>query len=150
MTTLAVPATGLGPRRTVDASAWSVCVRHGAPASQRVEVVVRPGPRGAAAIRTAGWPLCRECARGRATWLALAGLLVGVGAGAIALAVAVAGAVGPRPWLLVPLALGAGLALGAAWARSRGSLPRLAHARAAADGSAVLVEDAHPRFAQTR
>lgn len=147
VTTIVLPAAGLGDVRTLDASGWAVCARHGAPAAQRVDLVLRP--RAGRAVRARGWPLCRECGRSRASWLGAAGILAGLGAGTLGLAVAVLGTAGPTAVAAVALLLGAALLAGAAVTFRRGGADRVSGVRADPAGGGVVVTDPHPRFART-
>jgi hypothetical protein len=134
------------------------CVRHGGPATRRVDLAVRcrparsgllvPGrkPPGQT-VRVAGWPLCRRCVRVRFAGLALAtglfaaGLLALVGGFAAGVA-----ADRPRPVLLVPILGGLAAMLASAPALVWAGLPRLTRVRLTADSAMVQVLDPHPDF----
>jgi hypothetical protein len=109
------------------------CVRHGAPATRRVDLVVRN--RTGHAVRVPGWPLCLRCTLVRIAGLAGAGLLLGGG-----LAAVVAG----RPAGALLAGVAALVAAGPALALGR--LPWLTRVRLSADGAAVRVLDPHPDF----
>lgn len=99
-------------------------------------------------VNVYGWPLCASCARERALWF---GLFLVLFFGAIA--TAVVGAVVRAALGELPGAPAFGLGVLAALLLSsavfaRASLPRLTHARASDDGTAVVVTEPAAEFAR--
>lgn len=97
--------------------------------------------------RIGGWPLCARCARTRRRWLAVAAACFWGGLALVLVSVAVAIVDGQSSRLGIPLYMGIALLIASPAPFVRGSLPRIVGARTADDGSAVVVRDAHPRFA---
>jgi hypothetical protein len=109
------------------------CVRHGAPATRRVDLIVRSRP--AHAVRVPGWPLCRRCTLLRVAGLAGAGVLFGGGLVAV-----VAG----RPAGALLAGVAALVAAGPALALGR--LSWLTRVQLSPGGAVIRVVDPHPDF----
>jgi hypothetical protein len=146
------------------------CVQHGRPAVRRVTFAVRSNPkissRGKAfqpgytslnraeeyarqvkIVKVTGWPLCRQCVQRRTAGLALAGALFFGGLLAMIAGFVLAAADdGPNAALLIPILVGFAAVLVSPLPLRSASLPTLARAQATADGSAVHVVDADPKF----
>jgi hypothetical protein len=148
------------------------CVKHGLPAEQRVDFVVKSRPKvspirkllipGYTAlnrgeeylskvqfIKVHGWPLCAECVRRRRTGLGLAAILFFGGLAAIVGAVIARAAISGDSGLLAAPIMGGFVAmLLSPWPFSWAGLPKLTQTQATPDGGAVHVDHASPDFTQ--
>lgn len=146
------------------------CVKHGLPAEQRVDFVVKSRPKVAPAqkilipgytalnradeyltkvrfVKVRGWPLCAECVRRRRLGLALAAALFFGGVAAIVGSLIARAATSDDSPLLGVLVMAGFVAillspLPFSWA----GLPKLTHTRATPSGDAVHIDDADPEF----
>lgn len=147
-----------------------VCAKHGLPAVQRVDFVVKSRPdlgspgrlaipgytalsraeeyvKKVTFVEVRGWPLCARCVRRRATGrIAAAALLFG-GLGVMILSVVVTLTVaqGNRLWS-IPFLAGFAAMILSPWPFSWAGLPRVTQTQANRDGSAVVVDHPNDEF----
>ncbi|WP_216209218.1 hypothetical protein [Amycolatopsis aidingensis] len=150
------------------------CTRHGRPAARRVDFTLQSkvkiegsrvrqvGALGAAGMadrlgqhgrkvrvtQVKGWPLCRTCARTRASWLAVSAVMFfgGLLAFAGSLLTGILAEQGTVRWLAGVAVAGFVLLVLAAFPFHYGSLPRLVGAHTAPDGGSVRVVNPSEAF----
>jgi hypothetical protein len=165
---VSVPASWVTSGRAMPAH----CARHGLPAARRADFALQSRPqmpnnqwtngnlfstvgrlsdraRRVKVVRVQAWPLCARCARTRAIWLTAAQILFWGGlAAAVGAIVARILADEPSPVLGIPLLGGFALVLASPFVLQVAALGRITQAETSADGSQVLVRDAHPAFVE--
>jgi hypothetical protein len=153
------------------ASLPDVCTRHGSPAVQRADFVIKSRPdlgspgklaipgytvlnraedyaRKVKSIEVRGWPLCRRCVRRRAGGRTAAGVLFFGGTAAMVIAAIAALTIADGNRLLsIPFMAGFVTAvLLAPWMFAWAGLALITRAQATADGTAVRVDEPHAEF----
>ncbi|HEY0700926.1 MAG TPA: hypothetical protein VGD43_24345 [Micromonospora sp.] len=149
-----------------------VCARHGRPVAKRINFVLQSRPRLESNValsgnvaattgrvaeharkvkvtRVSGWPLCATCVRTRILWVTIAAICFWGGLLAFAGAVVARLVIGhPSTALSIPLYAGIVGVIASPAPFVLGSVPRVINARTSDDGSAVVVRDPDPRFAE--
>lgn len=146
------------------------CVRHGLPATRRVDLALQSRPQMADNLptrgnvlglgsrlgewgqrvkitRVHGWPLCSRCVTQRRTWIWPTRVLFWGGLALVIGAVAASILAGPDPMLGIPMLGGCAMMLASVVPFTRASYLRITQAQTSADGSQVIVTNPHPRFA---
>ncbi|MEO6900437.1 MAG: hypothetical protein ABI160_10875 [Mycobacteriaceae bacterium] len=176
---VALATTPAQPHPVLDAGGLDVCAPHGAPVVRRLPLAVRFLPTYAGEqqlgrgvflgsyfgrlqratqrqaesvdVDVRGWPVCTRCARTRRSWVAATLLLLALGVAGVVTAFVVSATAGPQAWLMAPLLGGFFVVLASVVPLVVGSWPRITGTHGSPDGSAVLVDHAHPAFiAQTQ